>query len=205
MKKKHFSTHRKIFGRCSVAIICLAFCCNIFAQNADIELLRKINVDRNTHLDGSFRLITNAASPICVAAPVSMLAIGLIKHDKETINKGLVAGSSVLLSVTVSTVLKYSIMRQRPFWTYPDIQKETAGGGYSFPSGHTTMAFSTATAMSLAYPKWYVVAPGYVLAGLVGYSRMHLGVHYPSDVLFGAIIGTGSAFLSYKVQGWIKK
>lgn len=73
------------------------------------------------------------------------------------------------------------------------------------PSGHTSTAFATATSLSLAYPKWYVVAPSFVWAGAIGYSRMHLGVHYPSDVLAGAIVGSGSAYLTYKANQWINK
>jgi membrane-associated phospholipid phosphatase len=53
------------------------------------------------------------------------------------------------------------------------------------------------------YPKWYVIVPSYSWAVAVGYSRMHMGMHYPSDVLMGAIIGTASSFLSFKVQKWI--
>jgi hypothetical protein len=101
--------------------------------------------------------------------------------------------------------LKYSIKRDRPFITYKDIQKETSGGGYSLPSGHTADAFATATSLSIAFPKWYVIAPSFIWASAVGYSRMDLGVHYPTDVLAGAITGSGSAYLTYKLNKWINK
>ena len=102
-------------------------------------------------------------------------------------------------------MLKYSVNRDRPFVTYPDIiQKSKAIP--SFPSGHTSSAFATATSLSLAYPKWYIIVPSYAWAGTVGYSRMHLGVHYPSDVLAGALIGSGCAYLTFKVnQKLLKK
>jgi membrane-associated phospholipid phosphatase len=61
-----------------------------------------------------------------------------------------------------------------------------------------------ATSLSLQYPKWYVIAPAYLYAGTVAYSRMDLGVHYPSDVLSGAIIGSGSAYITYKINRKIK-
>ena len=57
----------------------------------------------------------------------------------------------------------------------------------------------------MEYPKWYIIAPSFAWASAVGYSRMHLGVHYPSDVAVGAIIGSGSAYLSYKANKWINK
>lgn len=85
------------------------------------------------------------------------------------------------------------------------VQPVVSEASYSMPSGHTSTAFATATSLSLAYPKWYVVAPSFVWAGAIGYSRMHLGVHYPSDVLAGAIVGSGSAYLTYKANQWINK
>ncbi len=109
------------------------------------------------------------------------------------------------MSGLITSAMKLSIKRDRPFKTYPEIEKESSAGSYSFPSGHTTSAFVTATSLSLAFPKWYVIVPSYAWAGAVGYSRMHLGVHYPSDVAAGAIIGAGSAFLTYKINKWLSQ
>jgi membrane-associated phospholipid phosphatase len=50
-------------------------------------------------------------------------------------------------------------------------------------------AFALATSLSLSYPKCYIIVPSFAWASSVGYSRMDLGVHYPSDVLAGAIVG----------------
>jgi undecaprenyl-diphosphatase len=49
--------------------------------------------------------------------------------------------------------------------------------------------------LSRSYPKWYIAAPAYLWAGSVGYSRMYLGVHYPSDVFGGAVLGTTTSLL----------
>jgi undecaprenyl-diphosphatase len=76
------------------------------------------------------------------------------------------------------------------------IYKKAEAGSLSFPSGHTSSAFQWATGCALACPKWYVVVPAYAYACGIGYSRMYLGVHYPSDVLAGALVGGGSAVLS---------
>jgi len=188
-----------------IFVFLLLFPLNLFSQNLDINILKDINVNRNKSLDGTFRLFTNSAAPIAYGIPVILFGIGLIKKDSVTKQNALYIGTSVLSSAIVSEILKYSINRPRPFVTYPFIEKVASGGSASFPSGHTSDAFSFATSISIAYPKWYVIIPSYTWAGFVAYSRMDLGVHYPSDVLAGAIFGAGSAYLSYEVLKWLNK
>ena len=176
-----------------------------YSQNIDIRILRQINEHRNIHLDGTFKTFSNSVSPISIGVPILIFGTGLIEKDQELKQKGLLIGASFLGTTVIATTLKHAINRARPFETYPEIQKLSAGGSSSFPSGHTSDAFSTATSLSLAFPKWYVIAPSYMYATAVGYSRMHLGVHYPSDVLAGALAGAGSAFLCYRAQRWINR
>lgn len=176
-----------------------------YSQNIDINVLRDINLHRNEHLDGFFREVTNSASPVAYGTPVVLYGIGLLKKDADIKKNALYIGASVVTASVVSTILKKSIKRTRPFITYPDIEKVTSGGSYSFPSGHTSDAFALATSVTLVYPKWYVYVPAFAWASAVGYSRMDLGVHYPSDVLMGAVTGAGSAYLCYKGQQWLNK
>jgi undecaprenyl-diphosphatase len=70
----------------------------------------------------------------------------------------------------------------------------------SFPSGHSAAAFAFATGACDELP---VLAPVLVpLAGAVAYSRVHIGVHYPSDVAAGAAIGIGSGVLATRLPRW---
>ncbi len=187
----------------AIALFLLSISC--FAQNIDIDILKSINGQRNRNLDPTFRLITNTAIPISVAAPVIVYSIGLLNSDRPLKQKGIFIGETLAVSAFSAVVLKEIIKRDRPFVTYPFIDRQTEGNGYSMPSGHTSLAFATATSLSVSFPKWYVIAPSFLWAGAVGYSRMDLGVHYPSDVLVGAIIGSGSAYVCYKVNNWLTK
>jgi membrane-associated phospholipid phosphatase len=137
---------------------------------------------------------------VVIGIPVGMATAGLIKHDDKLIRTALVTGAASAICAGITSTLKYSVNRERPYITYPDITKKSDGGSPSFPSGHTSSAFATATSLSLAYPKWYIIAPSFAWAGTVAYSRMDLGVHYPSDVLAGAIIGAGSAWFTYEIN-----
>lgn len=58
---------------------------------------------------------------------------------------------------------------------------------YSFPSGHTMSSFAAATVLAKKYPKWGILA--FFVAILIGFSRLYLFVHYPTDVLAGAVLG----------------
>jgi len=178
---------------------------SVTSQNLDIDLLKQINLDRNRDLDPTFKFVSNSVTPITIAAPVVLLTNALIKKDSTSKTKAFIVCSGTIAAGILSTSLKYAVQRERPFNTYSFIQKEGSGGSYSFPSGHTSAAFALATSMSICYPKWYVIAPSFLWASAVGYSRMDLGVHYPSDVLAGAIIGSGSAFLSYQLNRWINR
>lgn len=188
-----------------VFLFFVSFCSSLISQNLDIDILKNINLHRNKNLDETFRTISNSITPISIGVPVGVLSVGFIKHDSTLKNKGIYIGVSLLVSAGITTALKYSINRPRPFVTYSYLEKSTHAGSPSFPSGHTSDAFATATSLSISFPKWYVIAPSFIWACSVGYSRMDLGVHYPSDVLAGAIIGAGSSYLCYRANRWIQK
>ena len=99
------------------------------------------------------------------------------------------AVSSLAATYVVQTRIKPLFRRVRPF-----VNRESRVVGikppdHSFPSGHTASSFAGATALAFYYPK---AAPlVYALAAAVGASRVHLGVHFPSDAAVGGVIGIG--------------
>lgn len=109
---------------------------------------------------------------------------------------------ALVINTAITQGLKYAINRDRPYAKYPAlINPYQIDNDPSFPSGHTSTAFATAASLSINFKKWYVVVPAYAWAASVGYSRLYLGQHYPTDVLAGAAIGVGSAYLS----NWLNK
>jgi membrane-associated phospholipid phosphatase len=176
------------------------------SQDLDIRILRAVNSPGNMPGDDFFRFISYSEPYLFIAVPAGITTAGYFKHDDTLLRNGCAGLAAIAVCGGITAILKYTVDRERPFVTYPDIEQKARAGSPSFPSGHTSSAFATATSVSLAYPEWYVIVPSYVWAGTVGYSRMHLGVHYPSDVLAGALIGSGCAYLTFKVnQKLLKK
>jgi len=170
-------------------------------RNLDISILRSIYENRNPLFDTTFIVITDLAAAIAFGVPIIMLISGLIKKNKPLWHNALAILLPVALSAIISNILKFSLDMPRPFEIYPFIEKLSSGGSPSFPSGHTADAFAFAVALTLVYPRWQIVLPVLLWAGLVGLSRMWLGVHFPSDVLAGAFIGAFCALIYF----WIEK
>lgn len=187
-------------GRNMFALILLFVPATLFSQNLDIRILRSINSSERLPSDRFFQFISNSDSWLVVGIPVAAGTAGFIKKDDVLFRNACVTLAAVAVNSGITVALKYTINRDRPFKTYPDITKKSAGRSPSFPSGHTSGAFALATSLSLSYPKWYIIVPSYTWAGSVGFSRMDLGVHYPSDVLAGAIVGSGCAWLTHYIN-----
>ena len=187
-------------------VFCILVCCLLstaYSQNFDINLLHSINANNSVSWDNINKGFSQSVTPVSIAVPVGICVYGLLKHDSASIRNSIVIAVGILATSAITQGLKYSVDRTRPFETYSFIIKKSDGGSPSFPSGHTSSAFATATSLSLCYPKWYVIAPSFLWASAVGYSRMELGVHYPSDVLVGALVGSGCSWLTWKINKWM--
>ena len=176
----------------------------VSAQNADIEILRSIYSNSGT-IEAS-KFISHTTTGVALGVPVVMGVVALIEKDDDLFKNALYVGASIGVVGALTYSMKRIIRKPRPYVTYPHlIVPYSSEQSLSFPSGHTSLAFTTATALSLKYPKWYIIAPSYLWASSVGYSRMNLGVHYPSDVVAGALLGAGSAYVTYIVNDWFWK
>jgi membrane-associated phospholipid phosphatase len=175
------------------------------AQNFDYQTLKNIEGYRSDADTRFYKFLSDADAPICVGVPVLITAIGLIKKDKKITNQGLEIGIAFTATVAETYILKNIVKRPRPYDTYRDLKRLRDEKSWSFPSGHTSSAFSTAMSLSLNYPKWYVAVPAFAWASATAYSRMYLGVHYPTDVLAGAALGIGTAWLTHKINKKIQE
>lgn len=170
------------------------------SQNVDIDLLKSINPQYPQA--GFWKTTSSSYLLVSGTASLGSLAYALIKNDKGLQHKSYELLIGIGIDIIATGGLKEIFKRPRPYVQYPnDVFVLNTSKSYSFPSGHTSVAFATATSLALTHKKWYIVLPAYLWAGSVGYSRMYLGKHYPSDVLGGAVVGAGSSLLSH----WLSK
>jgi undecaprenyl-diphosphatase len=119
---------------------------------------------------------------------------------KKTRTIGLMIVVSLLLSLLVNNLcLKNMIMRTRPYEAINQLTRLIeAQSDYSFPSGHSASSFAAAIILYKTLPKKYGIL-ALVLAFLIAVSRLYVGVHYPTDVLFGILSGTLIALFTIKI------
>jgi membrane-associated phospholipid phosphatase len=178
---------------------------NSFSQNAEVRFLKTLNAQEMPMWDKTMEGVSFSVYPAMPLTAGGVLFAGYYTKDQEMIRNGYKSFLAIGLANGISYGLKVAIKRDRPFVTHPeDIKQRTHVGPLSFPSGHTAAAFSTATALTLSTKKWQIAVPAYAYAGLLGYSRMRLGVHYPSDLLGGIVIGIGSGLLTWQIDKWIR-
>ena len=181
-------------------VLLISFVPGVKAQYVDLDILKSINPQHPS--SQYWKATSSSVFYISAGASFGVLATGFITKNKTMQRNSYETLISIGISTIVSETLKNSINRTRPADRYPnEVFVNSPSHGKSFPSGHTTLAFATATSIAFEYRKWYFVLPAYCWAASVGYSRMYLGRHYPTDALAGAVLGTGSGILSHWIIG----
>ena len=125
---------------------------------------------------------------------------------KKTRKAGIQCAVAMLLTLlVVNAIMKPSIARTRPYDMIEGLNiLISPSHDFSFPSGHTANSFSCAWVMLRRLPKKFGV-PALVLALLISFSRLYIGVHFPSDVLGGALIAIILAEIGMFAFGKIEK
>lgn len=172
-------------------------------QYAGLTYLHKLQDKRTESKTSMYKFLSGTATPVSLGTPFALWVAGMIDKNNTLKKDALYSLESFAASQALSFGLKAIINKPRPHEADPTLISLKNATNGSFPSGHTSEAFANATSLTLITHKWYVAVPAYAWASMVGYSRLYLGVHYPADVIAGALVGSGSAWLMYKLNKWM--
>lgn len=175
----------------------------------DHRLFIQLNGNGPEGLDGIMRLLSERWIWFPVLAGLIFLFI------RRDLKSGLVLTGMLLLTFTLTDVisaqvLKDGIQRLRPCYD-PDLASQVrlvadqCGGQFGFVSSHASNAFGLITFSLLVLRKSWLSVIGIFWALAVSYSRIHLGVHFPGDVLGGALLGVVVGFLIFAFSNKFQK
>ena len=166
---------------------------NNSVQHFDVALILYISKFNGRRLiDRIFYIVSKAGDGYLYILIGMALAFNIIPNAYPVLFSGLLAFA---IELPVYSIVKKRVKRERPFEQIENLKKLIMPPDkYSFPSGHTAAAFVMATIFTVHLNS---IGPElFILASLIGFSRVYLRVHYPSDILAGAFLGTISANLS---------
>ncbi|MDH6629671.1 membrane-associated phospholipid phosphatase [Streptomyces sp. LBL] len=167
----------------------------------DQALYEAVTVTRTPALDSALRRLSAAADH----SKISFVTAGLLALFPGRPRRAAVLGLAAVgvASTTANLLGKRLVRRPRPHRAedspFPGRHVPMPASA-SFPSGHTASAVAFAAAVGPAFP--VATVPLGLLACAVGYSRIHTGVHYPGDVIAGALLGTGAAAAVLAAARW---
>ncbi len=173
--------------------------------NFDKELFRLLNSFHNEPLDFMMFWVTNKFIWIPLYAFLIVFIIRKFGHQSVVILLSICI-LILLVDQTTSSLMKPYFARLRP--CHDDSMSSlvhlvtTCGGQYSFVSGHAANTFSLATFIYLIFRTQYWGLL-FAWAGIVSYSRIYVGVHYPFDVVAGAVYGAVVGIIIFKLNEWI--
>ncbi len=103
--------------------------------------------------------------------------------------------STIIARFGVTELIRFFYHRPRPFSALDNVHQLLTNGEWSFPSGHATFFFAMATAIYLYNKKWGIFF--FLATILITVSRVIAGIHYPSDIVSGALIGIAVAYIAF--------
>jgi undecaprenyl-diphosphatase len=137
----------------------------------------------------------NIIGTVYFLAPIFIILL-FFGNDK-TKKVSLLCLVALVLCYLSSEILKWGVARPRPYEFLPNITPAYFPGGYAFPSGHATNIFAVSTILGIKLGYMVIFL---VLAILVAVSRIYQGVHYPSDIIFGALLGIIIALIVLRLE-----
>lgn len=177
-------------------------------QNLDTQLFLYLNSIHFDWLDPIMELITRRDT--WFFAYLVLMFWLIYKQKKEGAFTIIAIVLAIILSDQIcSSILKPMVARLRPCHE-PALQGlvhivNECGGQYGFCSSHAANGFALATTIFLFFGKNVYTVALYIWAILISYSRIYVGVHYPLDIIFGAMFGSAFAYLSFILINLLKK
>lgn len=176
----------------------------VFIENFDISILRAIDSLNIPFLNA----IAQGFSLLCEHGLLPILLALALLIPKRTRRVGAAMAVALLLSVIFTNIIiKPLVARPRPYVKYDIHVSALLPHDLSFPSGHTSVAF--AAAMAVAATIWRkhrgIAIAAVAAALLVGLSRIWLKVHYPSDIIVGALLGSVYGLAAAAVARFISR
>ena len=159
-------------------------------EELELAILHSIEALRAPVLDAAMSMLSLAGS----YSLVWLVIAAALRTRKTTRQAGVAAVVTVALAETIVALLKPIFMCPRPFLVDPSVTLIIdPPGDWSFPSGHAAAACACAVAIAvtLGARRWRIWLPIAALATLMAFSRLYLFVHWPTDVLAGAVLGAG--------------
>ncbi len=178
-----------------------------YLESIDIEAFKALNGIHNVFFDEFMWLVSGKFAWLLMCATLLYITF------KKDWRSGLIV--VILLSLTIalsdqmaSGVIKHTVERLRPTRTESLIPivhtvKGYIGGMYGFVSSHAANSFGAAILLSLLFKNKSFGVAIFCWAALLSYSRIYLGVHFPGDILGGAVVGLLMGYLVYKIYVWV--
>lgn len=177
-----------------------------FLQEADEELLLVINCLHTQLLDQIMWILSDKL----VWIPFYIL-LAILMYRRIGARRTLIALLCIALTITAADQLCASLIRpmvarlrptnpENPISGLVHVVNGYRGGSYGFPSCHAANTFALAMFLSLVFRRRMATAGMFMWAAIVSYSRIYLGVHYPSDVLAGLIVGCSLAAIFFTLH-----
>ena len=171
-------------------------------MSLDVHLAETAN-SFAAHHDGwedAARAYAHVSEPLFIVLVLLLAAAGLLLRRPRVLAASVLAVIAAGAGLLVAAVLARVVDRPRPFVAHPQIHPLYVVHSSSFPAGHAATAF--AGAMVASYLARRAAPAFFALAALIGYSRVYVGVHYPSDVLAGALVGALVGLAGVLVLRW---
>ena len=177
--------------------VCAHKCPRAIAMSLDSALFLSINGSATSpHWLTALALFSTRVLPLVIAGG----AAGVLIAGNGRVRWGVL---QVFAAITMAFVLarlgQYLIAIDRPFVVGLGTQWLPHGASHSFPSSHASVSTAFAVATALMTRRWYWAISALVVAAVISWSRVYLGLHFPSDVVAGALVGAASGWLACQI------